>query len=164
MKTSLEWEQLTSQNKSLIIGYQQEFPVPVGAIAKSLGIVVKKSTLPAGISGEIKEVDDVCVIRVNRHDVKARQRFTLAHEIAHFLLHRHLLREGITDDILYRSNQSDAIEAQANRLAADLIMPPSLVNQAMVQYKDKKDEQKYELIAHDAEVSTVALKIRLGQR
>ena len=81
-----------------------------------------------------------------------------------YLLHKHLLRDGITDDILYRSNQSDAIEAQANRLAADLIMPPSLVNQAMNIYQDKKDEQKYELIAQEAEVSTVALKIRLGKK
>lgn len=164
MRTSQEWNQLSDQNKELIISFQQSFPIPVGAIAKKLGIIVKKSTLPAGISGEIKEEDNVCIIRVNRHDVKARQRFTLAHEIAHFLLHKHLLRDGITDDILYRSNQSDAIEAQANRLAADLIMPTSLVNQAMNLYQDKKDEQKYELIAKEAEVSTVALKIRLGKK
>jgi Zn-dependent peptidase ImmA (M78 family) len=164
MKTSNEWNQLSPQNKDLIVSYQQTLPIPVGAIAKKLGIIVKKSTLPAGISGEIKEVDNICIIRVNRHDVKARQRFTLAHEIAHFLLHKHLLKDGITDDILYRSNLSDAIEAQANRLAADLIMPPNIINQALSLYKDKKDEQKYELIAKEAEVSTVALKIRLGKK
>ena len=116
MRTSQEWNQLSDQNKELIISFQQNFPIPVGAIAKKLGIIVKKSTLPAGISGEIKEEDNVCIIRVNRHDVKARQRFTLAHEIAHFLLHKHLLRDGITDDILYRSNQSDAIAVSYTHL------------------------------------------------
>ncbi|MCV5491602.1 ImmA/IrrE family metallo-endopeptidase, partial [Escherichia coli] len=60
---------------------------------------------------------------MNQHDMQARRRYTLAHEIAHFLLHRHLLRDGITDDVLYRSSQSSQIEAEANRLAADIIMP-----------------------------------------
>ena len=40
MRTSQEWNQLSDQNKELIISFQQNFPIPVGAIAKKLGIIV----------------------------------------------------------------------------------------------------------------------------
>ena len=163
MKTSREWKGLLEGQVTAIREHQNEFPVKVGAIAKAFEIIVKKSTLAAGISGEIKEVDDICTIRINRHDVKARQRFTLAHEIAHFLLHKDKIGDGITDDILYRSRLSDELEAQANKLAADIIMPWVLIQERLVNYTDLKVEQKIERLAEEAEVSTTAIKIRLGK-
>lgn len=164
MTTSREWKSLQEEQVTIIKSYQDEFPIKVGSIAKDLGIIVKKATLSAGISGQIKEVDGVCTIRVNRHDVKARQRFTLAHEIAHFLLHRDQLGgDGITDDILYRSSLSDPQEAQANRLAADIVMPWTLIQRSLEKYDGLKVEQKIERIAEDAEISTTAIKIRLGK-
>jgi Zn-dependent peptidase ImmA (M78 family) len=163
MTTSKEWSSIPPEHLEIITSHQQAFPVAVGAIAKDLGIIVKKATLSAGISGEIKEVDGICTIRVNRHDVKARQRFTLAHEIAHFLLHRDKLSDGITDNILYRSSLSDTLEAQANRLAADIIMPWPLMKRSLLNYSDLKDEDKYERLAEAVDVSTTAIKIRLGK-
>lgn len=162
MTTSREWKGLADASKAIIRKYQETFPVPVGAIAKELGAVVKKSTLPAGISGEIREHEGTCLIRVNRHDVKARQRFTLAHEIAHFLLHRHLIGDGIVDDVLYRSSLSDALEAEANRLGADIIMPFHLLESSQAKFSELKKEEQYEAIAAEAEVSVTAIKIRLG--
>jgi Zn-dependent peptidase ImmA (M78 family) len=163
MTTSREWKQLPDMLKNTIATHQCDFPIQVGAIAKALGIIVKKATLSAGISGEIKEVNGVCIIRINRHDVKARQRFTLAHEIAHFLLHRDKIGDGITDDILYRSSLSDELEAQANRLAADIIMPWALIKKSLGNYTDLKTEEKIERIAKESELSTTAIKIRLGK-
>lgn len=163
MSTSREWRSLPLPQIDVIRSYQSEFPIKVGAIAKSFGIEVKKATLNPGISGEIKEVNGVCIIRINRHDVKERQRFTLAHEIAHFLLHRDKIGDGITDDILYRSKLSDDMEAQANRLAADIIMPWDLIQRNLETYVDHKPEKKIELLAEAAEVSTTAIKIRLGK-
>lgn len=160
---SNEWESLTEKHESIIVRHQLAFPIAVGAIAKDLGINVKKSTLPAGISGEIKLEGDKVVIRVNRHDVKERQRFTLAHEIAHFLLHRDRIGDGITDDILYRSKLSDFLEVQANRLAADIIMPCHLVKAELEAYQDLREEEKLEKLANMAEVSITAIKIRLGK-
>ena len=160
---SREWKTLPEKQKNIILANQQEFPIQVGAIAKNLGIVVKKATLSAGISGQIKETDNICTIRINRHDVKARQRFTLAHEIAHFLLHRDRLGDGITDDILYRSSLSDKLEAQANRLAADIIMPWELIKESLANYSGLKVEKRIEKLSDDAGVSTTAIKIRLGK-
>ena len=163
MTTSREWQLLTKEQKAVIEAHQNSFPIKVGAIAKDFGIDVKKSTLAASISGEIKETDGQVVIRVNRHDVKERQRFTLAHEIAHFLLHRDKIGDGIIDDVLYRSGLSDAQEAQANRLAADIVMPWGLIQKSLEKYGDLKPEQKIELLAQESEISTTAIKIRLGK-
>ncbi|EPE2789502.1 ImmA/IrrE family metallo-endopeptidase [Serratia marcescens] len=161
-----EWASLTKEQASLIRKHQLQFPIAVGAIARELGIVVKRSTLAAGISGEIKEENGSVVIRVNRHDVKERQRFTLAHEIAHFLLHRDRIGDGITDDVLYRSKLSDFMEVQANRLAADILMPGHLIQKKLDEFTEStklRDEEKYEKLAEAAEVSTTAIKIRLGK-
>ncbi|EIY4980010.1 MULTISPECIES: ImmA/IrrE family metallo-endopeptidase [Klebsiella] len=164
--TSNEWLSLADQHVELIRNHQQKFPIAVGAIAKDFGINVKVSTLPAGISGEIKDDNGVIVIRINRHDTKERQRFTLAHEIAHFLLHRDRIGDGITDDILYRSKLSDFMEVQANRLAADILMPGHLLEKKLLeltQTVELRDEQKIERLAEVAGVSTTAIKIRLGK-
>ncbi|GJL43869.1 ImmA/IrrE family metallo-endopeptidase [Enterobacter chengduensis] len=163
LTNSSEWISLTEEQASLIRKHQLQFPIAVGAIAKELGIIVKRSTLAAGISGEIKEEDGNVVIRVNRHDVKERQRFTLAHEIAHFLLHRDRIGDGITDDILYRSKLSDFMEVQANRLAADILMPGHLIQPKLKEFTELRDEEKYEKLADIAEVSTTAIKIRLDK-
>ena len=162
--SSREWNGLEDADKDVISQFQETYPVPVGAIAKELGLTVKKATLSAGVSGEIRQSGgDDFIIRVNRHDVKARQRFTLAHEIAHYLLHREKIGDGIVDDLLYRSNLSDRLEAQANRLAADIIMPWGLIQNLLHKYEDLDTEKKIEKIAKDLGVSTTAIQIRLGK-
>lgn len=163
MNTSHEWRKVAEEYIPIIESYQHEMPVKVGAIARDLGITVKSATLAAGISGEIKEVAGVVTIRVNRHDTKERQRFTLAHEVAHFLLHRDRIGDGIVDDMLYRSSLSDAMEAEANRLAADILMPREKVQQIMTKRDGAKVEEKIEFLADLLEVSTIAVKIRLGK-
>tara|TARA_Y100000310_G_C20626028_1_gene785924 strand:+ start:826 stop:1332 length:507 start_codon:yes stop_codon:yes gene_type:complete len=161
---SPEWASLDDTERSVISKYHQTAPIQVGKIAKELGASVKSATLKAGISGEIKEADGQILIRINRHDSKPRQRFTLAHEIGHMLLHRDRIGDGIVDDILYRSSLSDTLEAQANRLAADILMPYPLIMEKLHEYEDIVDEErKYESVARDLEVSTTALKIRLGK-
>jgi Zn-dependent peptidase ImmA (M78 family) len=163
MTTSNEWLRLTDAQRDIISSNQQELPIKLGDIAKSLGLIVKKSTLAAGISGEIKKSGDTFIIRVNRHDVKARQRFTVAHEIAHFLLHQDKIGDGIVDDILYRSSLSDDLEAEANRLAADIVMPWKRIKDQLNVLAALRLEEKIERLSELAEVSTTAIKIRLGK-
>lgn len=163
MTNSNEWLLLPKEHLAIIQQHQEQFPIAIGSIAKEFGIIVKKSTLPAGISGEIREEQGAYVIRVNRHDVKERQRFTLAHELAHFLLHKDRIGDGIIDDILYRSKLSDNMEIQANRLAADILMPWGLIQKKLNDYAGLRIEERIEHLASDAEVSTTAIKIRLGK-
>lgn len=71
-----------------------------------------QSTAQGGTSG--------VAIYVNKGHHVNRRRFTTAHEIAHFILHQDFIGDGIADDGLYRSKLSNAMEAQANKLAADI--------------------------------------------
>ena len=158
-----EWNKVCDDQIKIIDKYHVKFPIPLGSIAKELGLIVKLATLPANISGEIKSEGGVFVIRVNRHDVKARQRYTLAHEIAHFLLHKDYIVDGISDDVLYRSSLSNNLEVEANRLGADLIMPWHLIQNSLGILSDFKGEKLYEELSEITGVSTTALKYRLGK-
>ncbi len=91
-----------------------------------------------------------------------RQRFTLAHEIAHFLLHRAYIQSGVIDNTLYRSKLSDQKEVEANKLASDLVMPYELVAREGNRLKHlPRDERVYEL-SQKFRVSEQAMRIRLG--
>ncbi len=160
---SKEWNNLPEKTQDIIKKYQKvDMPkVPVGKIAQELGLIVKSSSLPVRISGEIRPDGNEFIIRINRHEAKQRQRFTLAHEISHYLLHRDKINDGIEDNVLYRSQLSNIQEHEANRLAADILMPWEII-EAQLEGKNKDDENTIEEIASVMEISTVALRIRLG--
>ena len=103
-------------------------PVDLDAMARALGIeVASDHALPDDISGKIERVAGRFRITINGNHAAPRQRFTLAHELAHYLLHRDLIGDGITDNVRYRSNLRDDVETQANGFAAELLMPAALV-------------------------------------
>ena len=161
---SKEWNRLDDEVRDTLIAHQLDLPIRLSTIAKAVGVAVKASTLPAGISGEIRPSDRAgeFVIRVNRHDGSRRQRFTIAHEISHFLLHRDQIGRGISDDALYRSSLSDSREAEANRLAADILMPESLLQ---IELSAARQLGVDDIVGHLAErfdVSEAAMRIRLG--
>lgn len=162
---SREWQSLDENTRSKIADLQQECPIKLSDIGRALGLTIKAATLPVGISGEIRpdrERPGQYVIRVNRHDSPERQRFTVAHEIGHFLLHREQIGSGITDDVLYRSTLSDRREAEANRIAADILMPNKLVYDTLDTAKAIGVENIAQYLANMFQVSEAAMKIRLG--
>lgn len=161
---SREWNKLDVQTQDLIRSIQRELPVKLGELSKKLGLTVKVSTMPANVSGQISpdhQENTSFVIKVNRHEYKTRQRFTLAHEISHYLLHRDLIGDGIEDNILYRSNLSDSIEAQANRLAADILMPWYKLEYYLKSAPNQCNQ--VEDLAKIFGVSEHAMRIRLGK-
>jgi hypothetical protein len=156
---------LDNSTRELIERYQEELPVKLGALAAELGLIVKVATLDIGISGEISPVSpgsNVYKIRIIRHEVKQRQRFTLAHEIAHFLLHREQIGSGIADNILFRSTLSNALEAEANRLAADILMPQQAVKEWRSKNIGVSKRDSLTVLAEMFEVSEEAMAVRLG--
>jgi hypothetical protein len=160
---SREWRDLPSSTKSLIRTYQGAVPIDLKGLADALGISVKAATLPPGISGEIRpDPSGSFTIKVSRHDVPGRQRFTVAHEIAHYLLHRHLIGDGIRDDALYRSQLTSTIEAQANRLASDIVMPNAAIDRAARTARALGSENVAALLAEQFRVSEAAMNIKLG--
>lgn len=159
---SSEWKLLSPDERRIIMEFQESAPVRLSALAKALGVSVKAATLAPGISGEIRPEGNSYIIRVNRHDPPKRQRFTVAHELAHFLLHRDQIQEGLEDNVLYRSKLSDTREAQANRLAADILMPVGLIDQCREAAEDKGVGDLVLYMAEALGVSEDAMKIRLG--
>jgi hypothetical protein len=160
---SPEWRSLPVAIRATIEEHQDFAPIRLSQLARALGVPVKAATLGPGISGEIRPDGDVFVIRVNRHDPSKRQRFTVAHELAHFLLHSEHINNGISDDVLYRSSLSDRREAQANRLAADILMPDDLVLASVEVAKEKGLGDLVLFLAEQFAVSEGAMRIKLEQ-
>lgn len=164
---SKEFEKIDSSERAVVNRYISEFPVKIGQLARELGVKIKISSLRAGISGQIKKEDESYVIRVNRHEARERQRFTICHELAHFLLHRHIIDsspDGITDNVLYRSGAPERIEYEANRLAADILMPMKAVQGVLdKEFKGMVTEATIENLAAEFQVSKAAMEIRLSK-
>lgn len=150
---------------SLVSNRLVETPVKLGSLAADLGLEVFKSTLPPGISGLIEPSDTASSgyrIRLNRHENTERQRFTLAHEIAHFLLHRQDIGAGVVDDTLYRSALSNRKEVEANKLASQLIMPDKNVVEARRRIQHLSLDEQVERLSAQFRVSVPAMRIKLG--
>lgn len=145
--------------------HQHVAPVDVQAIAKEFGIAVYQSPDLGGghLSGKLFRDkkhggESGWSIVVRAGDSFARRRFTVAHEISHFVLHKDRIRDGVlTDDEFYRSGLSSIEETQANRMAADILMPYALIDDCMT-----KGIKTLGGIAGKLQVSQAALRIRLG--
>lgn len=151
---------MLSEFKPILKRFQREYPVQTVPLAKELGLRVYKATgLPDNISGRIYRIakDGSYAIDVNARHNERRRRFTIAHEIAHYVLHRHLIGDEMLDDYLYRSGLSNSAEWEANALAADILMPRHLISLAR-----SKGIQNIPDLAEAFNVSESAMSIRLG--
>lgn len=162
---SPEWNHLEPDMRATIEAFHDTAPVRLPELARALGVEVKAATLGPGVSGEIRpNGEGGFVIRINRHDPPKRQRFTVAHELAHFLLHREDIGNGIRDDVLYRSSLSDRREQQANRLAADILMPENLLADAREAAEEKGVGDLALYLCDTFGVSEAAMRIKVGQQ
>lgn len=144
-------------------------PVPIERIAKSLGVRVEYAPLDGELSGLACVRDGVPIVGVNTLHAPNRQRFTLAHEIAHILLHRHELEQAVHVDrgSLRRdalaSAGIDATEIEANAFAAELLMPTELLNSALDgRSVDLEDDEAVATLAKRFKVSEAAIRFRLS--
>ena len=162
--TSQEFHRIAEEERSIVNKHLQEKPVRLGTLAKELGVDVKLSALGRGVSGLIENRDGKYTIKINRHETRERQRFTLAHELAHFLLHRDVIdADGeIRDNVLYRSGKPERIEFEANRLAADLTMPIDQVQSDLSSIGVAVSDDVIERLAQEWQVSKAAMEIRLS--
>jgi len=147
----------------IIAHYMKTAPVNLEAIFSELGIDYEPKSM-FGASGSIERRGERFVISVNADESRNRQRFTAAHELAHYLIHRDLL---VDDKKMHRdylfdggSRPEDGVfdksyEIEANRIAAQIIMPRSLVKEEF-----RKEPNPSEL-AKKFQVSEAAMKIRL---
>jgi Zn-dependent peptidase ImmA (M78 family) len=106
----------------------EEAPTPVEDIARRLGAQITYDSFEGDISGMLYREDDTAVIGVNSRHATTRQRFTVAHECGHLLLHK---GQPMFIDryvrVNLRSGESNKEEREANAFAAELLMPRALV-------------------------------------
>lgn len=145
---------------------QRSAPVNVEGLADDLGVKVRREFLEDDISGELVRVgEDEFQINVNVMDSLTRQRFTIAHELGHFIFHRSLIGDGVDDNRAYRSTDQGryhnqaigrAEETQANKFAASFLMPMQLIEPL------QRQGLTVAQMAKRLQVSQHALSIRLG--
>ena len=145
-------------------------PVPVDEIANALGALVRYCPFDEELSGMIYIKGSRPIIGVNSLHHPNRQRFTIAHEVAHLVLHRHLIADRIHVDkrfpVLMRDTSSATgtrlMEMEANRYAAELLMPSFLLLPMLKRNGfDIDDERPLEILSRKFHVSKQALGYRI---
>ena len=146
-------------------------PVPVERIARKLSAQLRFSPLDNELSGMVFVKDGIAIIGINALHHPNRQRFTLAHECGHLLLHRDRITREVHVDktfpMLMRDAASaasvDAMEIEANLFAAELLMPEFLLTEDLGDASfDIDDDAEVSALARRFRVSLSAMQFRLG--
>lgn len=103
----------------LALSEQEEPPVSVHKIAAILAISIERSDLPYEQPGFTAKIRGRWYIFANGWHKPRRRRFTIAHELGHIALGH----QGLA----FSFGTSSYDQRQANRFAAELLMPEDLV-------------------------------------
>lgn len=134
-----------------------KFPVDVIDIADQLGIKIEYTYLADDVSGMIRvRPGDVPVIFVDERDSRARQRFTIAHELGHYVERTGLGKEDFAF-VDRRGQDYDLHEFYADEFAGNLLMPRDVLERVMAERKNRLGVATY------FDVSPTALNKRLDR-
>jgi len=146
-------------------------PVNVKAIADCLGVkLVERPNLRHPDHGDVsglllrKRGLTVCVINADQHP--KRRRFTIAHELGHFLLHppqESYVDARFTVDARGETASEGTVhqEIEANAFAAELLMPECMVRAAVAGPIDVFNDDRVQELAKEFKVSSQAMTYRL---
>ena len=122
----------------------------------SLGIRLARKPLRDDYSGFLHEENGSWVMGVNSLHHPNRQRFTLAHELGHYFLHRESKQEFDDNYVFTRAEElSNPMEWEANQFAAEFLMPTEDFRDAIQSGTTQVSE-----LAKFFSVSTMAVRIR----
>ncbi len=149
-------------------------PVPVENLVATLGADLRYEPANDDLSGFLirdPKKNQRAIIGVNLNHATNRKRFTVAHELGHFLMHQgdmvHVDRFNAVFQVKLRSEEAskgtDIEEIEANLFAAELLMPASFLKLDLdsMQPQDIEDEEALRKLASIYEVSLQALTFRL---
>lgn len=143
-------------------------PVPVDVIAAALGARVRYSPFDGDgeLAGMLVRSERQIIIGVNSLHHPNRQRFTIAHECGHLLFHK----GDVHIDRSFRINKRDSVSSQAvdpdeieaNRFAAELLIPYDLIMADLLKHNiDMENEEEIKQLARKYEVSVQAMTFRI---
>jgi hypothetical protein len=133
---------------------EEHFPNGPEHIAKALGAEVTYAAI--NVDGWCIPCGKSPIITINKDSPSTRQRFTLAHELAHLILGTKPDIVAGKDDFLYDPKGTD--ENEANQLASGLLLPLEPLRSILVPPIDAKS---LAVTAKKCGVSEVALALRL---
>ena len=145
-------------------------PVPIEDIAHAEGATIVRHRFEGSESGFALRDNGRWIIGINTSTSPRRQRFSIAHELGHLLLHEgkplfvdHSVLISKRDEL--SSLGTDVQEIEANRFAAAILMPRDLViSKLREELELATTDSRDELIARVARafmVSTEAMGYRL---
>lgn len=147
-------------------------PVPIDQLARGMGIQLVYEPFDGDVSGILHrgQNGEATMIVVNTYNATVRQRFTMAHELGHFLMHNDVLFVDKPVSVRFRDSLSSLAisneEIQANRFAACALMPESWVideaNHELAREPEIASEELVERLARRFDVSRQAMEIRLA--
>jgi len=128
-----------------------EYPIDVVEIAKKLGFDVYLSDFDdPNIAGMVINSQNNKNIYVNKDDIPQRQRFTIAHEIGHIVLHHS--NDASFQEVDFRNTNElpSQKEIEANAFAAALLMPEKLAIKVWEKLQDVDDFADYFKVSKSA--------------
>ena len=146
-------------------------PINLETIAQTQNAIVHKQPVGDDVSGFLyrNNTKSTAVIGVNMNQSENRQRFTIAHELGHYLLHTgndvHVDHSFVIKKRDSKSSQGvDVEEIEANLFAAELLMPATFLEHDLAQMDglDLMDETQINRLANRYRVSVQAMAIRLS--
>ena len=152
---------------SLVRDAQESVPVNVDALARQMGLRVRRSPMVDSIAGMLVRESDGWTVTVNADHTESRQRFTIAHEIGHFVLHRDRLGNGTNDSTRYvvtadTAHYNDSIgpreERDANQFATAVLMPEARIVDVCQTFRSNDPEP----VARLFRVSPHAMRTRMA--
>lgn len=104
-------------------GYIKDNVTNIKSIIESEGVDISYcDDMPSYMSGKLECLNGKWVISVNNNHHPNRKKFTMAHELAHYFLHKDS-SASFQDTTFFRDDSSSPIEYAANDFASKLLMP-----------------------------------------
>lgn len=128
---------------AVIMAHHEDWtaPIPLEAFCASMGISAIQPLESDGFEGALVTDENKAfgAILYNGRSNRPRQRFTIGHELGHFLIPSHRGNQSCTSgDMSERGNGSQRArqEAEANRFSAGLLMPQRLFRRALMRSRE----------------------------
>jgi len=143
-----------------------KIPVDVKKICEDLGFVITYADLsPVEKAHGGKQISGALVLEngkkdifVNQDDIPTRQRFTIAHELAHYFLHHD--EDTMSSEkhaIISFRGAKNKTEYEADKFAAELLMPLEHITRLY----EELPVPYVSALAHRFDVSNAAMRYRL---
>lgn len=127
-KAKLEAEKILREN------FITQAPIPVEELVEFEGLGLIRTQFEDGAIAGVINLEKKYLL-INANDSLTRQRFTIAHELGHWILHKEFMQLNKDMAVLYRKPlgeaESDAFEREANCFAANLLVPEEMLREAI---------------------------------